>query len=611
MSDVVVVFQPEGKRTKMSPGSTIFEAANEAGVGVRSECGGNGRCGKCKVIIKNSDAVSEVTDAERRHLTQSEIDSGYRLACQTRIHKNITVAIPPESRLKTSKIQVLGIEREVELNPYVKKFHLALPKPTLSDVRPDVKRLLDALLQQNKNVGLEIDYDVLKELPNILRNANWDVTVTIWDDQRIVAVEPGDTSTEFYGFAIDIGTSKVVGHLVDLKSGETVAVRSIENPQTVHGADFMTRITFATANKANLDSLQKLVIDGVNRVLQEACTQSMVDLERVYHVMAVGNTAMHHIFFGIQPKYIAMSPFTPAVNRQINVTAKQLNIETSPKGLITFLPIIAGFVGADAVADLLATGICGSDELSLLIDLGTNTEIFVGNKNDVLCCSCASGPAFEGAHIEHGMKAFSGAIERVRIGSDFKVQYETIDGVKPKGLCGSAMIDIVAEMLKNGIIDSQGRFNSQMDTRRLSKKGFVVAWEDETATGHRITVTQKDIREIQLAKAAIFTGCSILMKRKKLRQEDLDRLLIAGAFGNYINPEKAKFIGLVPDIPASKVTFVGNTAISGAKMALKSKDMMEEMELILKKVRYLELGADPDFNQKFMKALYFVSQRFN
>lgn len=609
-----VVFKPEDKKAKTPIGSTVFQAAKEAGVHIRSECGGKGLCGKCRVTIKNSDAVGEVTEAERKHLCQSEIDSGYRLACQTRILRNVKVIIPPESQVAPRQIQVLGLERKVELNPAVKKVHVLLPKPTLSDIRPDLERLLDELSLQDQNVAtLEIDYEILKQLPNILRFANWDVTVTVWDDHRIVAVEPGDTATNLFGFAVDIGTSKIVGHLVDLTSGKTIAIGSIENPQIIHGEDVMTRVTFATVNDADLETLQELAVEGVNKVLHEACAKVSIDPCRIYNVIVVGNTAMHHFFLGIQPKYIAISPFTPAIKRQMNIAAKELNIETNPRCLITFLPIIAGFVGADAVADLLATGICEFDELTLLIDIGTNTEIFVGNKNDVLCCSCASGPAFEGAHITDGMKAVTGAIERVRINSDLEVECKTIGHVKPTGLCGSAVIDVVAEMLKREIINGQGRFNPQMKLGRLRKKGgeteFVVVWGGETATGKEITVTQKDVREIQLAKAAIHTGCSILMKRKKLREEDLDRLFIAGTFGTYINLENAKYIGLVPDVPTNKVRFVGNTAVMGAKMALTSKGMREKSELISKKVRYLELGNDPDFNQEFTKALFLRPQK--
>jgi len=383
----------------------------------------------------------------------------------------------------------------------------------------------------------------------------------------------------------------------------------------MYGEDIITRITFATAKPRNLKVLQKLVVDAINKILNETCRRAKVNPRRVYEVVVVGNTAMHHFLLGIQPKYVALSPYIPAIKRQINVKASGLNININPSGIVTVLPIIGGFVGADAVADVLATGISESDKLSLLVDIGTNTEVFVGNSEDLLSCSCASGPAFEGMHIKHGMKAITGAIERVYISSDCEVKYETLGNVKPVGLCGSAMIDAVAEMFRRGIIDHRGRFNRQIKTPRLRwNKGeveFVIAWEHETATGKKITVTQKDIREIQLAKAAIYTACSITMKRRNIREKDLDRALVAGSFGNCINPENAKILGLLPDVSVKKIKFVGNTSISGAKMALLSEDARRKAESISRKVRYLELAVDPSFKKEFLEATFIPHKDLN
>lgn len=612
--NAMVIFEPEGRRVAVPLGSTVLYAAREAGIGIRSECGGKGYCGKCKVIIKNKRAVSRVTKVEKKHLSKSEIKLGYRLACQTMVFRNVLVIVPKESRLENRKVMVAGLERRVELKPTVRKLHLKLPKPTLLDQRPDLERVLDTLSEQVKSDKWNIDYEVLKRLPDLLRDANWEVTVLV-DGNRMIAIESGDTSNYLFGFAVDIGTSKIVGHLVDLTTGKTVAVGSIENPQIICGEDVMSRITFAMVNNTNLERLQKLVIDGINKVLYEVCQKARVDPRRVYEVVVVGNTAMHHFFLGIQPKYVALSPYTPVVRKSISFNAKKLNIKVNRKGIVTVLPIIAGFVGADAVADVLATGIYESEELSLLIDIGTNTEIFIGNKEDMLCCSCASGPAFEGAHIKHGMKAVTGAIEKVNISSDLEVQYETIGNVKPSGLCGSAVIDITAEMLKNGIIDSHGRFNSNIETKRIrinnNETEFVIAWSNETATRKEVTVTQEDIREIQLAKAAIYTGCSILMKRKGIKEKNINTVFIAGAFGSYINPVNAKIIGLIPDVPTEKIRFVGNTAVTGAKMALLSEEMKKNAELISKKVRYIELANDPDFNKEFVKALLLPHKNLN
>jgi len=603
----LLIFEPEGRSVRIALGTTIFQAASEVGVGIRSECGGKGICGKCRIVVQDKGSLSEVTAAEIKHLSSSEIDSGYRLACQSLVRRNVVVAIPPESRIGARKIQITGLERPVPLNPLVKKFHIVLRKPTLSDVTPDFERLLDCLKDTYGFERLETDYKLLMKLPNVLRDANWDITVTLWNDREIIAVEKGDTSKKLLGLAIDIGTSKIVGYVVDLTIGKTIGIGSIENPQVTYGEDILSRITFAMADDEKLEALQRLVVEGINELINKVCAEANANPDDIYEATVVGNTAMHHLFLAIQPKHLALSPYTPAVRGPMNIYAKELNIRMNPNGIIHVLPVIAGFVGADAVADVLASGIYDLEELSLLIDIGTNTELFLSNAADILSCSCASGPAFEGAHIKHGMKAATGAIEKVRIDPDsYEVEYETIDGAKPMGLCGSAVVDIIAELLKCGIINRQGRFERNVTSPRLRIPNgdveFVLARSEETFTGKAVTITQKDIGEIQLAKAAIFAGCSILMRRQNVKIKDLDRVFVAGAFGSYINPENAKFIGLVPDVPTEKIRFVGNTAISGAKMALVSKEARETAEMLSKKVRYLELATDPDFTEEFFKA---------
>ncbi|MEM3579848.1 MAG: ASKHA domain-containing protein [Candidatus Bathyarchaeia archaeon] len=607
---ITILFEPEGRKAEVQFGISIFEVARMVGVGLRSECGGKGVCGKCKVIVPDKKSVSEVTEAERRHLTTEEIESGYRLACQALLKKSATIMIPEESRILARKIQVFGLERPVLLNVFVKKFHVKLAKPTLMDVRPDFERVLDVLKVEADVGELEVDYDVLKVLPETLRRANWDVTVALWNCQKIIAIEEGDTSDRVFGVAIDIGTSKIVGCLVDLKSGKTISTGFIENPQILYGEDIISRIDFAANEEKGLERLQKLVLDGINHVISYICAQASVNADNVYEATVVGNTAMHHFFLGINPKYTAFSPFTPAIKRPINVKAGELGIKICKGGNVHVLPIIAGFVGADAVADVLASGIHTRKEISLLLDIGTNTEIFVGNSEDILSCSCASGPAFEGAHIRHGMKAVTGAIEKISIDptSGYEVKYKTIGDAAPLGICGSAIIDAVAEMLKCGIINSRGRFNLNVKTPRLrvvdGTPEFVLVWRSESGTGKEIVITQKDVGEVQLAKAAIFAGCWILMKRKNVKVNDIDQLLIAGAFGSYINPENAKLIGLVPDVPVEKVKFVGNTALAGAKMALISAEERETAEKLSKSIRYLELASDPDFQLEFAEAAF-------
>lgn len=420
---VVVTLEPYGKRVEVEPGATILQVATSAGIGIRSECGGRGLCGKCRVIVQRREAVDEVKDAEKRLLSDSELRTGYRLACQTRILGEVVVVIPQESRLGFGKFVATGLGRRVELKPAVRKLRVVLPKPTLEDARPDLDRLLSALREAYGIERLDVDYEVLKRLPSALREADWDVAVVIWDSRRIVGVERGDIPRRILGLAVDLGTSKIVGHLVDLELGEVLAVEFTENPQVAYGEDVVTRITFASSGSRNLRELQRLAVEGLNEVLRRACRRAGVDPSSVYEIVVVGNTAMHHFLLGIQPRYLALSPFTPALKDRFSVSARELGIEANPGAVVTALPVIAGFVGADAVADVLATGIHERDELSLLMDIGTNTEIILGSSGDLLSCSAPSGPAFEGAHIRDGMRATTGAIESIRIGPDYEVEY--------------------------------------------------------------------------------------------------------------------------------------------------------------------------------------------
>ncbi|MGD0996149.1 MAG: ASKHA domain-containing protein [Candidatus Bathyarchaeia archaeon] len=612
---IAVTFEPTGRKINVRPGISLLEAAHKAGVTIRSECSGKGACGKCRVIVRDKSAVTEITGDEDKHLLLGEIDLGYRLACRTILKKSTKVMIPEESRILARKIQVSGLEIPLQLKPYVKKIRLKLAKPTLLDARPDLERLIDHVKNAYGFAELEIGYEALKELPDILRQAEWDVTAVLLGDREIISVEEGDTSDKVFGLAVDIGTSKIVGCLVNLATGKTLSTSFVENPQITHGEDVVSRITFSANDADKLQTLQKLLVEGTNSVLSYTCAQVGVHPQNVYEVTAVGNTAMHHFFLGINPKYAAISPFTPALKRSINVKARELGINICPEGNVHVPPVIAGFVGADAVADLLANCVHESEELSLLLDIGTNTEIFVGNSEDILSCSCASGPAFEGGQIKHGIRAVTGAIEKVSITSDYKVKYKTIDNEGPRGLCGSAMIDVLAELFKLGVINERARFNANIRTPRLRRANdgleFVLVWKEESGTGLDITITQKDINEIQLAKAAIFAGCSILMDKKNVELEEIDGLLVAGSFGSYINPENAKLIGLVPDVPTEKIRFVGNTALSGAKMLLISEDARKTADELSRKVRYIELASEPEFNNEFADATFIPHKDIN
>jgi len=604
-----IVFQPEGRRANVQARVSILKAAKLAGADLISICGGKGSCGKCRVVVEEREKVGPPTKAEEDLLTPDELSAGYRLACQASIKGSLTVRIPEESRTGKQKLQVEGIESPVGLEPLVRKYFVQLPKPTLGDPRSDLDRLLEELRKRYDIKNLKAEYSVVKTLPSVLRKAIWEVTVTIFNGDKIIDVEPGDTTDRIFGYAVDIGTTKLAGYLLDLNTGKVIAVEPLMNPQIPFGEDVITRITYAMKGSKALMELQTVVVDGINRILEDLCDRVDVDPGEVYEMTAVGNTAMHHLFLNIYPRYLALSPFPPVVREGVNVDAKEVGVKINPNGSVYVLPVIAGFVGADNVAVILATEIYKKDELCMALDIGTNTEVVLGNKEYMLACSCASGPAFEGAHIKHGMRAASGAIEKVTMDpKSLEVKYKTVDDAKPCGICGSAIVDIPAELLKAGIIDVAGKINRDLDSSRLREKEgvleFVLAWKEESSIGQDIVITQEDLREIQLAKAAIHTGTVTLMKEARVKEEDIDVVFIAGAFGSYIAPENARIIGMYPEVPLKKVNVVGNAAGTGARMALVSKTARKNTEKISKKVKYIELANEPNFKNELMNSYY-------
>lgn len=603
---IFVLFEPQGRKIEVEKGLTVLNAARMAGIGVRSDCGGRGLCGKCLVIVEDQSSLSPTSNAELQHISSDKLKKGYRLACQSIIKDSVIVFIPYESRLESRRILSEGVGRHFELNPAVRKIRLILPKPSLQDTTPDFERLCNVL----RGMGftrIEMDHELMQKLPITLRRAYWSVAAVLWMDREIISLEE-DGVDEVYGVSIDIGTSKIVLHLVNLVTGETTSIKSIENPQIAYGEDVISRINYIALNEEGLKRLQELVLEAINMLIDEACRETGVKRDCIYEVTVVGNTAMHHIFLGYNPKQLAVAPYVPVAKQSVNVKAKRLGLKVNPLANVYVLPIIAGFVGADAIADALASGIYEVDELSLLIDIGTNSEVFIGNREDIVSCSCAAGPAFEGMHIEHGVKAVTGAIERIKINpKDYEVEYKTINDAKPIGICGSAMVDVVAEMFKCGIIDRHGHFNKNISTNRLRRENgmlkFIIAWKEESGTGRDITVSEKDVQEIILAKAAISSSIAVLMREKGVKKEDIGRVYIAGAFGSYLNAESALFLGLIPDVALERVSFVGNTAIAGAKICLLSRNMRDVADNLSRTIRYIELTAHPAFHREFIDAL--------
>lgn len=606
-----IIFQPEGKRRRVTRRITVLEAAKLLGVDLTSICGGQSSCGKCKIVVETGrDSLTAYTEAEWRLLSETELEKGYRLACNAKVINSVVVTVPSESQRGHQRLQVEGIETPVKLNALIKKVTLTLPKPSLEDQTADVERLQKTLEKQYGLYDIQIGYDLLRKLPQTLRESEWTITVSIWNNQKIIDFETGTMADDNYGFAVDIGTTKIAGYLIDLNKGTLISKGALMNPQVPFGEDIISRISYALESDESLRELQEIVVKGVNQILAEVCSQTAISHNHVYEATIVGNTVMHHLFMGISPKFVGLSPYTPAIQKSIDVKASKLGLKMNPRGNVHVLPVVAGFVGADCVAAVLATGIYKSSDICFLIDIGTNTEVVIGSKDGLVATSCASGPAFEGAHIKYGMRAQTGAIEKIWINSNTREpRYLTIDDDKPRGICGSAIVDVVAELLKTGLIDTAGKILTDTNCCRIREGPdnleYVLAWKEEATTEDDIVIVQSDIREIQKAKAAMYTGASILMKKLDLAVDDINKVFIAGAFGTYIDPANAKTIGMFPDIPIDKIVQVGNAAGTGARMVLLSKDARNTAGKIRKKVQYVELANDPNFHREYLKALYF------
>ncbi|MDD2666765.1 MAG: ASKHA domain-containing protein [Methanocellales archaeon] len=579
-----IVFQPDGKRVRVDKGTTIMEAAVTAGIPLETVCGGKGICGKCKVRLIKGDSLG------------GDAKGDLVLACQTKLISDAVIEVPAGTRLLEQKILVGGVEKKIPLNPNVRKVYLKLAKPSLSDQKSDLSRITCALERKGIVLG-NVSLDFIRQLPIKLRNSDFKVTVILIGND-LVGMEEGDTTDKNYGISFDIGTTTVVGYLVDLNTGKEMAVASRMNPQVVYGEDVVSRIDFAKTEEG-LRELNDKIIQAVNEIIDEVsvCT------ENIYEVSIVGNTCMLHLFLNITPTSLALSPYVSAFKDPVNIKASELGVKVNEKANIHVLPTIAGFVGADTIGVLLASQLDEGNDVRLAIDIGTNVEIALGSKEKVIACSAAAGPAFEGAKIRHGMRAAPGAIHRVVI-SDGVVYGKTIDNAMARGITGSGLVDAVAEMLKNRIISNSGKISDDPEIYALYGDRLVhEGGEAAFLLARGITVTQGDIRELQLAKGAIYAGINILMK--DLGICDIKEILLAGAFGTSLPKENAQVIGLIPDIPLDRVKDIGNAAGVGSKMALISKNERLKAELLSEKVEYVELSGRKDFQDEFMDAMFF------
>lgn len=635
MKEFKITFLPDRNVVVVNEETTLIAAAEKAGVYLNSLCGGEGVCGKCKVRIIKGEIKADQNSI--LFFTKEEMEKGYVLACQTHVKEDLEVMIPPESQLEEEQILKEVSERErktwietpplrysepnwVSLykrpydpaslyEPLAYKIYLELPKPSVDDNVPDTGRIVRELRKRLKYNSYEIPLSCLKELFKKLRHSEWKVTVLLSrhnDSGRILQIEEGNTADRNYGVAVDVGTTTVVAQLVDLKTGRVMGVEGNHNLQAHYGEDVLSRIAYV-CGKGSLDLLQKAVVENINTLIQTLAREKGVNIEDIICVVAAGNTTMSHILLGLMPCSIRDDPYVPTVDLYPQILAKEIGISINPQGILQVLPNISSYVGGDTVAGVLACNMADRPETSCLIDIGTNGEIVIGNNEWMLSCSASAGPAFEGGDTKWGMRATRGAIQKVEIQKG-RVTYETIGKTKPRGICGSGLIDLIYELAKNKIIDIDAKFNpNHGDKRILRGRGemeYIVAYPEETETGEALIISQTDIDNIIRSKAAIFAAIKSIMDYAGLSFSQLEKIYVAGGFGNYLNVEKAIGIGLLPDIPRERIEFVGNSSILGARMVLLSFHALEKAITISQSITNIELSKFAPFADEYMASLY-------
>lgn len=599
--NLIVDIQPVGRRIRIESGKTLLDASRSAGAGVVSLCGGEGWCGSCLVRITSGE-VNPPSQSEVESIIQEKIDQGYRLACQVVPVSDVRIDVPPESLSTPQRLQLEGKDFEIPVEPIVRVVDLELTPPALDDLRADATRVKDGLNDQGYSVSY-LELPVLEVLSDLLRKYKWSARYVLRENE-VIAVLP--TGSEIFGISVDIGTTKIAVYLVNLSNGEIVAKVGEMNPQIAYGEDIISRIAFTRENPDGRRQLQKAIIDTLNNKIQELCEMTGIDQSQIVDSVIVGNTAMHHLFAGLPVERLVYAPYVPALSAAIDLRAKDLGIPLAPGAYIHLLPNIAGYIGADHSAVILSTELWKTKETVLAIDIGTNTEISLVSKGKISSCSCASGPAFEGAHITYGMRAAPGAIERVQI-KDGEIKLFTIDNQPPVGICGSGILDVVAEMKTANLMDEKGAIQAvspftRKEVNNLSE--FVLVPSHESGNQKDIIISRKDVNEIQLAKASIRAGLDILLIEAGIQADDVDRVLVAGAFGTYISVPNAIEIGMFPRIPISRFQQVGNAAGMGAMQALISVKFRHLISEVITDVDYIELTTYPAFQELYMRAMY-------
>ena len=597
MDDNKIEFQPVGRRGACPAGETLLDCAHRLGVELAGLCGGVGKCKGCKIRVEEG-RLSDVTPAERAAFTGAELENGWRLACQTYLQSDCKVIIPLESMGTQQRLQVEGQEVEILPDPPIKSITCKLETPTLSNPVADAENLLDKI---NTGGPGRLDIHVLKDLSGQLREWNWNLTAHI-RNREVVAVSP--PGSRQLGLAVDLGSTKIAGYLIDLNTGNSLASLGIMNPQINKGEDIISRINFAIRSASRRSLMADMVREALMKLAADLCAEAGAETREILEAVVVGNTAMHHLMLGLPVDQLARSPFVPAIRGDLDVKARDIGLDFAPGACVYFPPNIAGFVGADHMAALTATAGTWAHENVIILDIGTNTEISLINRAQITSVSCASGPAFEGYSIKDGMRASPGAIEKVYV-SGQDVNYKTINNEKPRGICGSGILDAVSQLYLAGVLDSGGRMQEGSHSRLVRKDGhleFILVPKEDDWEGPEISLTQKDVREVQLGKAAIQASIQTLLEREGISENEIHQVIIAGAFGCYIDISNALVLGMLPNLPLCRFKQVGNAAGMGARLFLLSSTKRKEAGDLLSRINYFELAGTREFSKAFIHA---------
>ncbi len=609
-----VLIQPENKKVTVAEGTTLLEAAVAADIPLNASCNGKGVCGKCKLVVEKGTIDKQDTSL----LTREEKENNYVLACRSLIKGDIVVRIPEETREKKLKVAGMGKAATAKLkgiitsiSPMISHIPLELAPPTIDDVVSDLDRLIRELSKNGLNTGcMNVGLNVMQELACVMRDKNWKITASVIQEKcssEILRVVPGNGEKTSLGIAVDIGTTSIVVYLVDMSDGTIAAATSGHNRQAACGDDVINRIV--CAEKDGVEKLRKMGLSTINGLINEAISGAGVHRMDIDNVVLSGNTTMTHLLLGIDPRYIRREPYIPAVSVFPVIRASEIGLNVGNDAAVFIMPGPAGYVGGDIVSGLLFAGFHREDPISLFIDVGTNGEIVLGNKDWLMTASCSAGPAFEGGGIRWGMRAEEGAIEKITIDPDTRVpDYSVVGDVPPRGICGSGMIDLIAEMLSTGIIHPNGKFSMDPShpvmTEINDEIGYIVAPAEKTSVEKDIIFTESDVSNIIRSKGAIYAGIKILLNQADLECSDVDRVIISGGFGQFLNIEKAVMIGLLPDIDREKFSYIGNSSIGGAYMALLSENHRQEAIEVSNKMTYIDFSSNNKFMEEFTSALF-------